>query len=370
MSLFARTGPVGERLKDEPGLMLLSSADGVHWTWRGRTGPSRDNTTFFYNPFRKVWVFSHRVRAEGKYRARAYWESPDFFAALGDGFKTRKPAFWSRADNLDRPDPEIRDAPQIYKIDAGGSESLMLGLFEILYGPANEVCGRRGTPKITELQVAFSRDGFYWDRRRKPFIAPTRKPGDWERGYISSCGGCCLVVGDELWFYYGAFRGDETNRPEYHTWGGMYADASTGLARLRRDGFASMDAGPEGGSLTTRPVVFQGRHLFVNLAAPGGELRVEVLDQAGAVVATSRPLSGDKTLLRVDWQGAADLSAFAGRPVRFRFGLRNGSLYAFWACPEESGASRGYVAAGGPGFSGPRDTVGLTAYKTAEEAPR
>jgi hypothetical protein len=35
--------------------------------------------------------------------------------------------------------------------------------------------------------------------------------------------------------------------------------------------------------------------------------------------------------------------------------LKNGCLYAFWVAPEPSGASRGYVAAGGPGFSSNRD---------------
>jgi hypothetical protein len=44
--------------------------------------------------------------------------------------------------------------------------------------------------------------------------------------------------------------------------------------------------------------------------------------------------------------------------VRFRFHLRQGSLYAFWVSPERNGASHGYVAGGGPGFSGPTDTVG------------
>lgn len=51
----------------------------------------------------------------------------------------------------------------------------------------------------------------------------------------------------------------------------------------------------------------------------------------------------------------------AGRPVRFRFQLTNGSLYSFWVSPEESGASYGYVGAGGPGFTEPTDTVGKAA---------
>jgi hypothetical protein len=36
----------------------------------------------------------------------------------------------------------------------------------------------------------------------------------------------------------------------------------------------------------------------------------------------------------------------------------NGRLYSFWVSPDASGASYGYVAAGGPGFTGPTDTVG------------
>ena len=39
--------------------------------------------------------------------------------------------------------------------------------------------------------------------------------------------------------------------------------------------------------------------------------------------------------------------------------LRGGRLYAFWVSPAASGASHGYVAAGGPGFKGPTDTVGV-----------
>ena len=58
------------------------------------------------------------------------------------------------------------------------------------------------------------------------------------------------------------------------------------------------------------------------------------------------------------WKGADDLSALRGRAVHFRFVLRDASLYAFWVSPETSGASHGYVAAGGPGFTGPTDTVG------------
>jgi hypothetical protein len=52
----------------------------------------------------------------------------------------------------------------------------------------------------------------------------------------------------------------------------------------------------------------------------------------------------------VRWEGVEDLSSVMNQPVRFRFHLRNGALYSFWVSPQISGASHGYVAAGGPGF--------------------
>lgn len=59
--------------------------------------------------------------------------------------------------------------------------------------------------------------------------------------------------------------------------------------------------------------------------------------------------------------GEADLAKLPGEAVRFRFSVSDGELHAFWVSPEESGASHGYVAAGGPGLTGPTDTVGAKA---------
>jgi hypothetical protein len=112
-----------------------------------------------------------------------------------------------------------------------------------------------------------------------------------------------------------------------------------------------MEAGEKPGELTTRPVKFRGKHVFVNL---NGELRVEVLDEAGQSFATSKTVSGDNTKQRVELPG---LAALAGKPVKFRFHVAKGSLYAFWVTPDENGASNGYLGAGGPAFNGVRDVA-------------
>jgi hypothetical protein len=162
-------------------------------------------------------------------------------------------------------------------------------------------------------------------------------------------------VGDKLHFYVVGRAGEENTPNE--------GKIATGLATLRRDGFASMDAGDSAGSLTTRPLSFKGKHLFVNVDAPQGELRAEVLDRQDRVIEPFTrencvSVAADKTLQMVSWKGAEDLSGVSGRPVKFRFHLSRGRLYAFWVSPEKSGASHGYVAAGGPGFTGPTDTSG------------
>ena len=121
----------------------------------------------------------------------------------------------------------------------------------------------------------------------------------------------------------------------------------------------------ETGTLTTRQIKFSGKHLFVNTNCDQGELRVEVLDEDGNVVEPFTvdncvPLTVDRTSHRVEWKGGADLSGVASESVRFRFHLRLGELYSFWVSPDESGASHGYVGAGGPGYTSFVDNVGST----------
>ena len=341
---------------------VYTSRDGIHWGAPLPTSPCGDNSSFFYNPYRKRFVFS--IRQGWPMRARAYYEDPDFHRAASWQDGAQVP--WARADKLDQPDPLVGDEPQLYDLNAVAYESLMLGAHAVFYGPQNEVCAQTGRPKLIDVQMAYSRDGFHWHRPdRSAFIPCSRQFGTWNFGYIHAAGGLCLIVGDELWFYHAAFSGGS---PKLKTgeMGSfvqdnlMYAGGSTGLAILRRDGFASMDAGEEEGVLLTRPLTFGGNHLFVNLDNPKGELCVDVLDEdeqgiAGFSSSCCHSVSANSTCHEVTWEGASDLSLLAGRSVRFKFRLRQGKLYAFWVSPTRAGRSGGFVAAGGQGFSGPRD---------------
>ncbi|MGA2328265.1 MAG: glycosyl hydrolase family 32 [Bryobacteraceae bacterium] len=336
---------------------IFTSPDGIHWISRARTGPCGDNSGLFYNPFRKTWTYSIRTSRKPYGRVRSYHEHPDFIASAA--WKSEDVEFWLHADEKDLPDPALGYKPELYKVDCVAYESRMLGLFAIYYGPPNPIAFEQKTPKTNDLMLGFSRDGIEWERPdRTAFLACSRQPGTWNRGYLHSAGGLCLVVGDEIRFYYTGFSGISPAQG-----GGMYAGASTGLATIRRDGFVSRDADRTPGTLTTHPVTFKGKYLFTNADVESGELRVEVLDERGRVIEPfSRknciPIRADRTKHAVTWKKATDLAALSGRPVKFRFHLTNGELYSFWVSTDRSGASYGYVAAGGPGFTGATDTTG------------
>ena len=322
-------------------LWVHFSADGVHWSEPEPTGACGDRSTVFYNPFRKVWVYSLR-HGWGRPRRRRYWEARDDVVKGAQWGENSAPPLWCGSDKLDPPRDDYKVTPELYNLDCAAYESVLLGLFTIWRGQFPE------REKPNEVCVGYSRDGWHWSRPdRRGFCPVSETKGEWNYGNVQSAGGCCLVVGDELYFYC-------SGRGTGHV---------TSLTVLRRDGFASMDAGESGGTLTTRPVTFRGKHLFVNADAAAGELRAEVLDERGEVIApfgaaNCVPVRADKTRQGVTWKDAPDLGRVAGKTVQFRFHLTKGKLYAFWVSPEETGASHGYVAAGGPGFTGITDNIG------------
>lgn len=347
-------------------IALHTSADGRTWTDElAVSGPSWDRSTVFFNPFRNVWVASVRghdqIKPAPVHRLRCYFEGQAATGVLGWKQHCDEVAKgnllphdlqpWLGADRLDpqHPDPRFHDQkPQLYNLDAFPYESLMIGLLTIWQGPQNEECAKYGIQKRNEVLVGFSRDGFHWHRpSRVPLLGVSSDPAAWNAGNVQSAGGGCVVVGDELYFY---CSGRSMASP---------SQCSTGLATLRRDGFASMDAREGGGTLTTRPLQLTGEQLFVNASPGSGTLRVELLDSSGKELPgysadECRPIAGDQPRARVLWKGERTLKS-APQPLRIRFVLSSGSLWSFWTTSDLGGASHGYVAAGGPAFDGLRD---------------
>ncbi|MGN0231499.1 MAG: hypothetical protein ACI4A8_04720 [Muribaculaceae bacterium] len=346
--------------------ITATSADGIHWNNIQISGPCGDRSTMFYNPFRKKFVFSLRsdksiaaVPPHG--RARYYREVSNISASADWTKNDPSVVFWSNADSLDLPDPQVGIPAELYNLDAVAYESIMLGMHQIFVGPQNDDCKAQGIPKRTDLKVSFSRDGFHWQRPyREPFI-PSARTDVWDKGYVQCVGGICSVVGDQLRFYYIGFRGDES-KPD--TSYGMHSWGATGVAVLRRDGFCSLSGS---GYITTRKLNFNGKYLFVNVDSHSGSLRAEILDADGNVAEgfskdDCTPISLDSTIAQMQWNAGSDLSQFIGKNISIRFYLSDSHLFSFWISPSLKGESRGYVAGGGPGYATSVDNEGSDAY--------
>ncbi|MCC0024400.1 MAG: glycosyl hydrolase family 32 [Hyphomicrobiaceae bacterium] len=340
----------------------FTSPDGIHWTKVADSPfsqPIEDRSTFWFDPFRQVWVFSIRGgqskqerEQEGLRRGRTYKDNSDLLVGLSDLLTGS--VNWVGADELDPPHPKYSDfTPQLYNLDAVAYESLMVGLFSVHQGPENNICAEENIQKRNQIMLGYSRDGFHWSRPdRRPFIAAQdHDPDSWDWGNIQSAGGGFLVVHDHLYFYYSG---------RLLTQGYWDGDAATGLAVLRRDGFASLNADKDGGVVVTRPVTFSGSRLFANLCAPQGRLRFSAQDESGQDIegfsfAECVPAATDSTCVELTWQSKKSLAELSGRPIKFKFELFDGSLFSFWVSSNTDGKSGGYVAAGGPGFSSGSD---------------
>jgi hypothetical protein len=103
----------------------------------------------------------------------------------------------------------------------------------------------------------------------------------------------------------------------------------------RLDGFRSVRALEQGGEITTKPLVFAGNVLIINVATQqGGSVRVEMQDVAGKPVsgfalADCPPISGDAVAQQLTWTAGRSVIALAGKPIRLRFVLKDADLFSF-----------------------------------------
>ena len=86
------------------------------------------------------------------------------------------------------------------------------------------------------------------------------------------------------------------------------------------------------GTVVTRPLIFEGQHLELNLAARG-VVRVGLLDETGQALPglalkDCDPITADSTRQTVSWGGQSDLGAHAGKVVQVQLQLQNAKVFA------------------------------------------
>ena len=331
------------------GIWYLRSRDGLDWERvrqiiDGYAGPG-DPT------YRSITQDGRTVYGPGDVTTFYYDEVDDRFLGLFKFFSATpiRPGYHSRCrayafmDRMDEPFDtnlithiELMPAmaeengdhlwDEYYQSTAWRYESLWLGGLKIYH--------RHGHYPYSAADCAFlklvvSRDGLHWNK--VPFANDDGIPevflangpeggndGQNDGGYITDFSTGPLRIGDELIFYYsGSSYGKEQPWHNIIRGGGIFR------SRLRIDGFVSVDWG----TLTTRPLKFDGNDLTVNGIGP---ITVRALDAGGNPLAVATIEEGDSLAHPVTFDGRTLGEIASDGVVRLQFEVDwRGRLYSF-----------------------------------------
>jgi len=337
------------------GVYLASSPDGIQWTRLDRRllpfvpdsqhcgvwDPDLGKYVVFtraWNPGRTiVRVALDDIEQPWPYDASVephhIW-GPDKVATISEEL----PTVMAR-DDRDPPGLQLYTNAVIRYPFAPGTYLAFPAAYQTFTGPDWRDRALNGNDGTFDIQFAHSVDGVSWQRDRAPYV-----PAGWHDGLdlrLVSMAQGMIRRGREIYQYFIGWPHThgrpvvwDNDREDRRLWlerdlGGIYC------AVQRLDGFLSLEGGYPEGTLTTRPLVFSGSRLVLNLHASGaGGVRVGLLDADG------QPLPGfdesdhdwinaDSIEHEVSWKGGPGLDSIAGDPVRLRFTLRNARLFSF-----------------------------------------
>lgn len=310
------------------GLIGYASADGLHWRTLQDEPVFRDEGWVFDSQNVPFWSESEGCyvlyyrRAAGGRRAIARTTSADFrtwtepvqmtYSDTGDDVP-------SHELYTNQTQPYFR-APHIYVSTAArfmkgrqvitDDEATAIGVHPRYFGDTSDAV------------LMSSRGGNRYDRT---FLEGFLRPGIGAKNWVSRTN-------------YPALNVVQTGEHEMSLYVNQdYGQPTAHLHRysLRLDGFASVRAPAAGGSLVTKPVVFEGQRLSINFStSAAGGVRVEIQDVDGKPIPgftldESRELIGNEIDRTVNWKNGSDVASLAGRPIRLRFQMNDADLFAF-----------------------------------------
>ncbi|MEO9050535.1 MAG: LamG-like jellyroll fold domain-containing protein, partial [Ginsengibacter sp.] len=302
------------------------SADGIHWTDAGINPVLKDPG----DVGNFVWD-AH---------AKRYIGYPKVFAPVR-GFNRRSVGVTATTDFERWPSAQlilVPDKRDDYWIDGGNQRTEFYGLTAFPYQSAyigflwifHITDGKNDGPIFCEL--VSSRDGINWTRqealngKRLP-ILPTGPKGAWDAGMVFTTNHP-LVEGNKIKMWYGGSSATHSGREDS-------SRSGIGMATLRKDGFASLDAGATEGIVTSKRLKNVHGIFRVNANAANGWLKVELLGADGKVLPgfsrnDCNPVKVDDTDIPVTWRQHTGIPVSTG-DIYIRFILKDASLYSFEA---------------------------------------
>jgi hypothetical protein len=334
-------------------LILYTSADGR--TWRETTGPLAPFTCdssnqVYYDSAVKTYRVYVRAIPPGR-RAVAWYEPPDLLKPW-----PIRPAESNKASTFNSPyGPaqavyivnelpiaiDLDTARQVYNPGVVPIEGMYLAfpdIFRVFPGPGHPDKNRFPQSELYQWSndgfvapaLFVSEDGRSFRRiGASPYI-DLGAADELDAKQVRMIAGF-IRQGNEIWQYYGGQRTSHTlqrgTRPR--------RGSDVMRAIQRKDGFAAMTGGPEGGEVVTVPLICSGAQLAVNYdAGAWGEIRVELLNAEGNpllnyTLADSAPLVANEVYGAVQWSDRRDLAPLAGKQIRIRFCVKDARLFSF-----------------------------------------
>lgn len=322
------------------GVQPIASADAKTWIkLEVPIIPSSDEFNLSFDPVEKQFLAT--VKQRGPHGRSVFlstskdfrhWSKPELIFHADDqdqelGRETIRRRF---ADpSLQHP---IYNDPKGYNVDVYNMgvfryEGLYIGMPALYY--ATGKLPTVNTDGFHLIQLASSRDLRHWQRlgNRQPFIGPSPLgAGAYDQSELLPPSSP-ILMGDELWFYYTGikFREVPPNADPDHS--------AACLAVLRRDGFVSLDAGKEEGSVRTKSFVLPKGELHLNAQVNLGQVVVKVLDDKGTTIPgfeASEPVKGDQLRAPVRWPSGKKLADLHGQKASLHFKVSGAQLYAYW----------------------------------------
>ena len=338
------------------------SADGIEWKRFDAPGiRSQDESQFTYDPYHDQYIAMVKQGTE--------WGRSVFLSTSEDGEHYSEPELVFHTDEVDwencrqrvyayLEDPgyikpafidDIDYKAEAYHMAVMPYEGLYVG-FPMIFNPIGAVPPpHTNYTRINQVELTVSRDLRHWERvgDRSLFIPIEHWDGvRYDTNQVGMSGQPVLRENGEIWIYHIACR-MPSSREHYERFNHnrelyrlnvdprLFDDSTTiCLAKLRPDGFVSLDA-DVAGCLTSKPFIWKGEELYVNADARWGELYAEIVDLemkpiSGFWVPLEQPapLRGDHLRARIKWK--ADHDRVFEKPVRVRFYLYQARLYSFW----------------------------------------
>ncbi len=323
----------GQPANRNGGVAVAFSPDGVHWELysgnpviRHGTNLADAPTLFGWDERKNKYVayprpghpLAREINGVGIHRhirTIGYAESDDFI-------------HWTPTQVMLAPDDEDRVDFQYGQFVASRCGDFYVGLL-MVHQTHEQTWG---------VYLLSSRDNYHWNwiDRHTPFMV-RGEIGTYDAGYQDMSGP--ITHAGKHWLFYGAFSGahGEVNRLGR-------GRVSIALATLPEDRWLGLLAGPDQATIVTRPMIFSGSKLVIDIDASNPqdrgttrrsfdecELKAALLDQSGGTIdgfsldkSTALLESGKQEMA---WDGRS-LGELANQPVRLRLAMRNCALYS------------------------------------------